>query len=47
MCKEIGAIKYMECSSQTHTGVNDLFEEAVHTVRERSARRKKKSCLLL
>ena len=28
MRREIGAIKYLECSSLTQKGVNEIFEEA-------------------
>jgi Ras-related C3 botulinum toxin substrate 1 len=32
LAKEIGAVKYMECSSIHHRGVNEIFNQAIITV---------------
>ena len=37
MAKKIGAVKYMECSSKTGEGVNELFNDAVRYLCEQSS----------
>ncbi|XP_044005782.1 ras-related C3 botulinum toxin substrate 1-like [Aphidius gifuensis] len=44
MAKEIGAVKYMECSAFTEQGLEDIFEKAV---RVSLAERKIRTCCLL
>ncbi|PRP88220.1 hypothetical protein PROFUN_04043 [Planoprotostelium fungivorum] len=45
--KEIGAELYIECSSMTQKGVNQLFEEAVKCVLSKEKRGKKgKKCII-
>ena len=51
---EIDAVKYMECSSLTREGLEQVFEEAVRAAREkhewrrsRKKKQKKKGCVIL
>lgn len=51
LAKDIGAVKYMECSALKQTGVADLFEMAVQVSLKKppsiSVRAPKRSCFLL
>ncbi len=44
LARELGAVKYVECSALTHKGVNNVFDEAISVAAEHVNRRK---CVLL
>ncbi len=48
MAKEIGAVKYVECSALTQTGIKTVFDEAIHAVQHQSSvKKRQKKCLIL
>lgn len=48
MAKEIGAVKYMECSALTQNGLKSVFDEAIHAVlTPQTVKKKPKKCSIL
>jgi hypothetical protein len=48
MAKEIGAVKYLECSALTQKGLKTVFDEAIRAVLcpALKPKRKRKCCIL-
>ncbi len=49
LSKDIGAVKYLECSALTQKGLKTVFDEAIRAVMspEKKAVKKKKGCSIL
>ncbi len=45
LARELGAVKYIECSALTHKGVKNVFDEAISVAVEHMKKRRK--CVLL
>lgn len=47
MAKSIGAVKYLECSALTQSGLKNIFDEAIRAaLRPREEKRKEPNCVL-
>ncbi|KAJ2395289.1 GTPase Cdc42 [Coemansia sp. RSA 2559] len=47
LCKDLTAIKYVECSALTQKGLKNVFDEAIVAALEPPVQKKKSKCLLL
>ena len=47
MMKEIGAVKYLECSAVTQKGLKTVFDEAIRAVLQPQKISEKSGCSLL
>ena len=45
--KDIGAVKYMECSAMTYKGLKNIFDDAVRTVLNPNKPNARKKCTIL
>lgn len=48
LAKELGAVKYVECSAQTVAGLKEVFQEAIVAALERpNSKKKRTECVIL
>lgn len=47
MAKELGAVKYVECSALTQYKLKDVFDEAIVAALEPPPKPKSKKCIIL
>jgi cell division control protein 42 len=47
LAREIGAVKYVECSALTQKGLKNVFDEAIVAALEPPVTKKKGKCLVL
>ncbi|KXS10345.1 ras-domain-containing protein [Gonapodya prolifera JEL478] len=47
LARELGAVKYVECSALTQKGLKNVFDEAIVAALEPPVQKKKKGCLIL
>jgi len=47
MAKEIGAVKFLECSALTQEGLKQVFDDAIRAAMSKPAKKKKSPCVLL
>lgn len=47
LARELGAVKYVECSALTQKGLKDVFDEAIVAALEPPVVKKAKKCIVL
>jgi cell division control protein 42 len=47
LTKELGAVKYVECSALTQKGLKNVFDEAIVAALEPPIQKSKRSCFIL
>ena len=47
LAREVGAVKYVECSALTQRGLKNVFDEAIVAALEPPVQKKKSKCLIL
>jgi len=47
LMKDIGAVKYLECSALTQDGLKEVFDQAIRAALNKPVKRKPSKCLLL
>jgi len=47
LCKDIGAARYLECSSLTQKNLKNVFDEAIKVILYPKQQKKKKGCTIL
>jgi cell division control protein 42 len=47
LAKELGAVKYVECSALTQKGLKNVFDEAIVAALEPPVTKKPKKCVIL
>lgn len=47
MAKDLGAVKYVECSALTQYKLKDVFDEAIVAALEPPVKKPSKKCLIL
>ena len=47
MAKEVGSVKYVECSALTQKGLKNVFDESIIAALQPQSKKKQKKCILL
>lgn len=47
MAKEVGAVKYLECSALTQEGLKQVFDDAIRAAMNKPSKGRKKGCSIL